>query len=370
MPIETQSVVVDKKAANTEDNGFAPRSRFGSQERMFLTERLALLLETGNALHTSLQLVAAQPTSAALRRVVATLEDDVSSGASFSEALRRQPEAFPETYASLIAAAERGGFLPEVLARLLEMEEKRYELRSTLTGALTYPAFLICFSAAVVVFILVVVFPKFGDLFEMIADELPITTVVLMGASDLLRSYWIPLLVGLAASAALVWRWVRSPTGVEQIDRLSYRLPFVRTLVSELYLVQFLRTMALSLANGVPMLEALRACHTVVPSLRFRRFISGLEERVTEGQGVAVGFREASFLPALAGQMVSTGEESGRLALVMERVASFYERQWRKRLDTATKLIEPALLLIMGVVVGLIVSSLLLPIFKLSRAVG
>lgn len=345
-------------------------ARFGSRERMFLTERLALLLETGNALHKSLQLVAGQPASAELRRVVEALEADVASGSSFSEALRRQPDAFPETYVSLIAAAERGGFLPEVLARLLEMEEKRYELRATLKGALTYPAFLICFSAAVVVFILAVVFPKFGDLFEMIADELPWTTVVLMAASDTLRSYWAPLGIACATAGAALWRWLRSPTGAEQLDRLSYRLPFVQTLVSELYLVQFLRTMALSLAHGVPMLDALRACHTVVPSLRFRRFISGLEERVTEGQGVAVGFREATFLPPLAGQMVSTGEESGRLALVMERVASFYERQWRKRLETATKLIEPALLLIMGVVVGLIVSSLLLPIFKLSRAVG
>ncbi len=381
MPIELQTVGAPSAgraapAAGAAEGAKAGLERwlpqggaFSSQDRMFLTERLALLLDTGNALHASLEALRRQSASPALRGVVESLERDVSGGLSFSEALRRQPEAFPETYVALVAAAEKGGFLPEVLNRLLEMEEKSRELRGTLVGALTYPAFLVVFSVAVVVFVLVVVFPKFGELFEMIRDELPITTVFLLAASDLLRHYGPVLLGAMVGGGLLAWRWARSAAGVEALDALAYRTPLVREFVSELALVQFLQVVSLSLANGVPLVDALRACRSAVGSPRFRRFVDALGQGVQEGRGIAVGFREATFLPPLVGQMIATGEETGSLARVMERVAGFYEREWRKRLQAATKLVEPVMLLVMGVAVGIIVSSLLLPIFKLSRAV-
>jgi len=347
---------------------FTPR--FGGRDRMFFTERLALLLETGTPLHGSLEILAAQAGGPPQQEVIEGLAQDVSTGVSFADALRRQPEAFPETYTSLVSAAERGAFLPEVLKRLLEMDENRHELRSTVVGALSYPAFLVVFSAAVVVFVLVVVFPKFWDLFSSIADELPITTLFLMGASEILRQHWLPLLAGGAAAAVVIGRWARGPAGAAVVDRLSYRLPLVRGFAIEYHTIQFLRVMGLSLQNGVPMMEALGSCRSVVKNERFRAFVDRLENHVAEGRGLAVGFQEADFLPPLASQMVATGEETGSLARVMTRVAEFYEREWRKRLSAVTKMIEPAMLLIMGVVVGVIVSSLLLPIFKLSRAVG
>ena len=190
-----------------------------------------------------------------------------------------------------------------------------------------------------------------------------------MATSDLLRHYWPHVLAGLGAAGVAGWRWARRPAGAAQLDSLLLRIPVLRDIAVQFQLVQFLHVMSLSLGNGVPMLEALRSCRGVVSSASFRRFVAGLEVQVSEGRGIGPGFQEAPFLPALVPQMISTGEETGGLALVMGRVADFYERDWRKKLTLVAKIVEPAMLLVMGVVVGLIVSSLLLPIFKLSTAV-
>lgn len=344
-------------------------SRVRGRPLMFFTERLSLLLEAGIPLHSSLETLERQAESAHVRHMIRDLRVDVSGGRSLSQALARQPETFGSTYVNLVAAGEQGAFLPEVLERLKEMDEKRQELRSTLLSALSYPAFLVFFSTAVVVFVLVVVFPKFADLFESIRDELPLPTRVLMTMSDLLGSYWPAVLGALAGGALLLWYAIRRPEGTALLDRIMLGLPIVRDIVIELNVVQFMRVMSLSLANGVGLLDALRACREIATSPSFRAFIERLEVRVSEGGRIASGLQH-ELLPPLVPEMVSTGEESGNLSLVMGRIADFYEREWRRKLAVVSKVAEPALLLVMGAVVGLLVSSLILPIFKLSRAVG
>ncbi len=370
MPIETRTVA--PAAAKPRTPALSLQlggARFKAQERMFFTERLSLLLETGVPLHASLETLAQQAPEGEPRRIVAALAADVASGTSFSRALARHPEAFPPTYVNLVDAAEQGGFLPDVLARLRAMDERREELRSILWSAFSYPIFLVGFSLAVIVFVLVVVFPKFAELFEEIRDALPASTLFLMAASDVLRHQWPLVIGGVAALGAGLVAWLRRPQGAELAERILLRTPGLRTVVVELQLVQFLGVMSLSLANGVPMLDALRACREIVPGRRFRHFVSGVEHNVIEGRGVTPAFRSATFLPPLVPQMIGTAEESGSLAAVMGRVADFYERQLRKRLESLAKIVEPALLVVMGGVVGLIVSSLILPIFKLSRTV-
>ncbi len=335
---------------------------------MFFTERLALLIEAGIPLHSSLETLERQA-SASVRRMIRELRIGVSEGLSLSQALARQPETFNSTYVNLVAAGEQGGFLPEVLERLKEMDEKRQELNSTLVAALSYPAFLAVFSTAVVAFVLLVVFPKFAELFASIQDQLPLTTRGLMWVSEGLGSYWPFLLGGLAGAVLVFWQWVSRPEGAAAVDRVVLRVPLLRDIVVQLNVVQFMRVMSLSIGNGVGLLDALRACRDVARSPSFERFIERLETRVSEGGRIASGL-DQQLLPPLVPEMVATGEETGNLALVMGRVADFYEREWRRKLALVSKIAEPAMLLVMGAVVGLLVSSLILPIFQLSRAVG
>ncbi len=343
--------------------------KISGKDRMFFTERLALLLETGGALQNSLETLKDQTDNPPLKAIISDLSDDVLAGRSFSQALSKHPQMFSSTYVNLIGASEHGGFMPNVLKELLKMEEKREKLRATIRSALAYPAFLTFFSVAVVLFILLVVFPKFGVLFESIRDQLPVTTIFLMITSDLLRQYWYAIFAVVLVSAILAYNFLKSPTGSETVDRFKLKLPFFRDIFIQIYLIQSLRVMSLSMTNGVSILDALSSCREVVDNLVFKRFISSTKKSVADGKGMAAGFSQGKFIPSMVRQMITTGEESGNLALVMDRIADFYERELESKLAMLTKIIEPLLLLIMGIVVGLIVSSLILPIFKLSRAV-
>lgn len=341
-----------------------------ANDRMFFTEQLALLLETGESLYAALGIVAKQTENTELRKIIEQVARDVSEGQSFARALTQHDSVFSTTYVNLVAASETGGFMHEVLQQLLDMDQKREKLRSTIVSAATYPMFLIAFSVAVVVFVLVIVFPKFGNMFNSIYDQLPGTTKSLMVISDVLRSHWYALLGGLVAFTAGLRHWIRSDAGRAQLDSLKLRLPGIRDIFVQIYLVQSLQVMSLSLRNGVSVMDSLEACRDVVRNIAFRRLIAGVEEKVQAGAGVAAGFDESDFIPDLAKHMIATGEQTGNLGKVMGRVGEYYETQLGKRLEMVSKLAEPIMLLVMGIVVGVLVSSLILPIFKLSRAVS
>jgi type II secretory pathway component PulF len=346
------------------------KQKVTNNDRMFFTEQLALLIETGMPVHQALLVLRDQVSNPALSVVIDDLNDQLSGGRPLSQALEQHPEVFSTTYINLVAASENGGFMHEVLKQLLGMEEKREELRSTLVSAFTYPAFLVSFSILVVIFVLVFVFPKFGALFDAIRDELPITTIVLLNVSDLLRDHWMLLCAGLAGLVFLISRQLKTEAGRAFIDRRKLRTPGLSGIFTRLYLVQSLRVLSLSLANGVTIVDALRACRDVVDNYVFHDLIRRVENTVMQGGKVGEGFAESAFIPDLAKQMITTAEEAGNLALVTDRMAQFYQGELNKKLERLAKIIEPVMLLVMGLVVGIIVSSLILPIFKLSHAVG
>ncbi len=365
-----ESTGKEKKAVSLNISLPVGRKRAGTSDRMFFTEQLALLLETGESLYGALTTIVMQTENPEMRSIVEKLAQDISEGRSFGAALAEHPEVLSSTYVNLISASESGGFMHEVLEQLLHMDEKQEQLRSTLVSAATYPMFLIAFSFAVVVFVLVVVFPKFGSMFESIYDQLPASTKVLMGLSDIMRQYWIFLVAGITAFIIAFRQWLASDAGSVRVDYLKLHTPGVREIFTQIYLVQSLQVMSLSLNNGVSVMESLEACRDVVRNRLFREQIAKVEDSVQGGAGFAAGLADSPFLPDLAKHMIATGEQTGNLGKVMGRICVYYETQLTKKLDSVSKLAEPLMLLIMGVVVGVLVSSLILPIFKLSRAVS
>jgi type II secretory pathway component PulF len=338
-------------------------------ERMQFTERLALMLETGMSLHPALTILGEQTKSPAFKNVIEKMIAVVTEGKPFSEALAKHPQVFDNTYVNLVKASEQGGFMHQVLEQLVAMDEKQQELNSTISSALSYPAFLILFSIGVVVFVLVAVFPKFTEMFKQIHDQLPISTIILMWMSDMIRSYWYLILPAIAGAVGGLVYWLKQPQGTLMLDNAKLTMPGVSNIFIQIYMTRLLRVMSISLGNGVSILDTLVACREVIRNSKFREYMLQIEIKVTEGKGIAAGFADAPFIPALVKQMISTGEETGNLAKVMGRVADFYDRELSKRVTTLAKLAEPVMLLVMGAVVGIIVSSLILPIFKLSKAV-
>ena len=340
------------------------------KERKFFTGQLALLLETGTSMQLSLQALKKQLENPAMISMVDQLLIDIEEGRQFSVALGRHPEVFSTTYVNLIAASEDGGFMHEVLEQLLIMDEKRERLRQTVSSAISYPIFLLVFAFSVVIFVLVVVFPKFADLFSQIQDQLPITTVILMATSEILKQYWI-LIIGSLVTVFVAFKfWSKTEQGIEKLDWAKLNFPLVGGIFSQLYLVQSLRVLSMSLNNGVGILDSLRACKEVVSNRIFRSLIENVEEQVATGNGVAAGFENSAFIPPIVEQMIHTGENTGNLPKVLSRLAEHFETELSVKLQALSRLAEPVMLLVMGGVVGLIVSSLILPIFKLSRAVS
>lgn len=341
----------------------------GIQERLFFSEQLSLLLETGTSLHTALSTLQHQTENPAMKKILQELSDQIEQGESLSKALRDQPELFNSTYVSLIEAAEGEGFLHQVLQRLTALDEQREKLRQQITSAALYPAFLSLFSVAVVFFVLLVVFPKFQVMFEAIRDQLPWTTRVLMDTSELIRHQWPWLLLGITLLFVAAYFWLNSDRGRQRRDYWCLHSPFISEIYIQLYLTESLRVLGLSLQHGVSVADALDATKDVVSNRQFQAFIHQAKVQVTEGKGLASGFEAPAWIPSLVKQMLKTGEDSGNLAKVMVRLAEHYDRELSKRLDTLTKLAEPVMLLVMGIIVGVLVSSLILPIFKLSQVV-
>ncbi len=348
---------------------FFSGKKIAQKDRMFFLEQLALMLETGSDLHSSLTVLAQQTTHPGLKQVIQKMAEDISEGQNFSSALAKHPQVFSNTYVSLIAASESGGYIRRILEHLLEMEKQQAEFKSTLASAMAYPIFLMVFSTAMVIFILAVVFPKFSALFISIQNQLPATTLFLMSLSQLIIHYWWAILGFSAGFMMLFWLWAKSETGIRSLDMIKLKLPGLKSLFLKIYLIQTMRVLGLSLANGVSLIEALNLAKDVVKNRIFHDFIDQLSLDVTAGRTLASGFKTSSFIPPIVKQMIATGEETGNLALVTTRIADYFQQELEKILKFISKAIEPIMLLVMGVIVGLLVSSLILPIFKLSRAV-
>ncbi len=363
---DSASTSTTKKSSSYLTIQLGSASKLTAVHRKFFTEQLTLLLETGNTLHGSLEMLGKQTDHPLMKKLIEDLHEKVTKGQPFSKALKSHRKLFSSTYITLVAAGEDGGYLPTVLSHLLEMEEKREELRSMVISAFTYPVILIVFSIIIVVFVLTSIFPKFTVMFESSGASLPAITQVLMTASDFLMAYWWLLLFGIVGTGLYLNMMIKQPLIRAKLDEKVLIMPVLGSLMTRLYLTHMMRLLNLSLGNGVTLIDALTICKDASSNTAFQRFVQKLVDNVSEGKGLGVGFREAEFIPQLIKQMIQTGEESGKLALVTGRVADYYQRELGKKLNMLSKIIEPVMLLAMGIFVAFIVSALILPIFQLS----
>lgn len=367
----TSATFTDQLATkNPSDLTMLKRQKVSATDRMFFTEQLSLLLATGTSLHPALQSIATQVKSLVLKIIVEDIAEGVMAGRSLSEEMAQHPQAFSPMYVNLIGASEAGGFLAEVLEQLRNIEEQNENLRSTLVGAFSYPAFLVAFSIFALMFILLVVFPKFSDMFAGIGDQLPGTTKALMGMSSFLIAFWIETLIGFAvAIAAIIWG-LRLPAGRRFADRTKLYAPILNSVWRRVYVVILFRVLGTSLDHGVSLVDAVKTSLTLVNNNLVTGFLTNLSERLEQGERLGTGVQAADWIPDLAKQMLITGEESGSLAAVMMRMSTHYDRELNRALQQFSRMIEPIMLVVMGAMVGLLVSSLILPIFKLSSSVS
>jgi len=342
--------------------------RVSPRDVMFFTSQLSLMLAVETPINVALQTIAEETPNPAFKAVIEDMARDIEEGRQLSESMKLHPRIFTDQFVSMVRGGETGGILNKTLDRNVEMQAKRMAIINQIRLALTYPAFLCVLGAGVVVFILVGVLPKFTAFFAGKESILPWSTRFLMMASDALRYHWwvyLPLTCGAVSGAAF---WLKSPPGRALRDRFLVSAPFVSGLMNKIYTCEMLRTIGHLMESQVPLPEALKATRPTVWNRYYRRFLDEIGDNVDRGGRFSLSFSTNPFIPQTVKQMVAIGEESGRLPYVMLRLASFYDIEIEQELKRFAARIEPIALIIMGAVVGVIVSSIILPLFRLSQA--
>jgi type II secretory pathway component PulF len=339
-----------------------------SRELMFFTSQLSLMLEIQTPLTKALKAIGDEIKNPAFKAIATILCQDIEEGRQLSEALSRHPQVFDNKFVSMVKAGETGGFLEKILDRIVEMQERRQALITQLKTALTYPAVLCVFGFLVIVFILVFVLPKFTAFFAGKESLLPWSTRFLMVASASLQHYWWVYVLAIAGLVLGLRFLGKSRQGRTLRDRFFISGPMISGLSNKIYTCEMLRTLGYLIESQVPLLEAIKVTIPTIWNQYYRRFLDEIRDTVDQGGRFAEPFAANPHIPNTVKQMVTIGEEVGKLPMVMLRLARFYDTEIEQELKKFAAMIEPAALIIMGGVVGMIVSSIILPMFKLSQA--
>jgi len=345
-------------------------TRIKLKERNVFFRQLANLGESGMPLTRALTTIRKQTPNPKLAAIIEQLRDDIQQGSSLAEAMEQHPKVFPAMYCSLVRAGETGGMLEDVLWRIVAFGEQEEELRGKAVSAMIYPAFLTVVGSLAIFILVTFVFPKLIAIFEDFNTELPWPTVVVMSICDFMSSYWWAVILALGGLVAALVAYVRTPDGRMQMDVLLLKAPAVGDLVQKYEMAKFARTLGTLLDNGVPVLRALKITTDTLGNVAIAKEVDIIHGRVTEGDSISDGLEETEHFPPMVISMFSVGEESGRVGAVTQRLADAYDMEVDRAVKAVTALMEPILIVIMGVIIGFLVIAMLLPILNLSSVVG
>lgn len=341
--------------------------RIKRTEIIYLTNQLAIMVDTGITLAAALEGIAEQEDNPSLRKLLDKLKHAVESGESFSKALSQYPKHFDESYIALISAAEETGTLAELLDLIATYQRKSLESRNKLRAALTYPTIMLVIAVAVTIFLLTFVMPKFAPLFNRKGMVLPKSTQVMITVSNAMIEYWYAWIAGAIVAVVLFLVWRTTQSGRHALDWAKIHLPILGPLFRKITISRSIRTLGTLVGSGVSVLDSLRHSADVAGNYHYHQSWMRVLNHVTNGRQICESLTEENLFPKTLVQMIGSGEETGKLAPVLEKVSVHYDREVETSLKTVTSMLEPIMITVMGVVVGGIGLSLLMPIFSLSR---
>lgn len=344
--------------------------KFKREDLIFFTNQLAVMVETGVSLVEALDACVHKGNSPRFAAALDSVIEQVRGGMEFSAAVAENPRVFPSLYVSLIKASEASGQLSPILKRLSEHLQRQHETNRKIKGALTYPFVMCLFALGVTVFMVSYVLPKFKDIYAGREDRLPAITKYLLAFSDIVVGYGLYALGASVVIGVGVFFYLRTPDGRMKAERLKLRLPLIGPLFHKSYQARSLRTLGTMIQSGVVMLDAVQLTKNVCGSPYYEQMWMVAHERIQQGQQISEALANYEEIPQSVLKMISAGERSGRLGTVMERVAEFGEEELNSAIKTLTSMIEPAIIMVLGVVVGGLVLALLLPIFTISKALN
>lgn len=366
---------IEPDAAGREKSSFFPTDRFiflvrvSSADLTLFTRQMATLLSAGFPLVKALETLVQQAKSNTMKKVLSKIKDAVEGGSSFADALAFYPGVFSPVFVNMVRAGESSGTLEIVLERLADFNENREDSKKKIRAALAYPLLMSVIGFGILLILMAYVVPGIINIFSDMNHALPQPTKILIAVSSFFTSYWPALLatpILLAGMAAIVRT---RETGRHVTDSLMISLPMIGTLLKKHTTARFTRTLSSLLENGIPLLTALHITGTIAGNTRFEKLIASGCDTVEQGGALGDVLAASPVFPTLASQMIKIGETSGELEKMLEKTADLYERDVQSAVSAASSLVEPVIILVMGILVGGIIFSICLPIFEISQLI-
>jgi len=343
--------------------------RVGVAEIALVTRQMATLLGAGITLINTLSAIVDQVESEQLKKIYGQIKTEVNEGSSLADAMGKHPKVFGNLYISMVRAGEASGALDTVLLRLADFTEAEAKLKAKVMSAMLYPLIMIGVGSIIMIILFVVVIPRITKIFDQVKAELPLQTKLLIFIADMIKGYWFILFPAIGLSIWLFFQWKKSKKGRPKWDAFSLRAPLFGSVVRLVAIARFSRTLATLLRAGVPVLKALDITKDVLNNVRLADVVAEAREAIREGDSIAAPLKKSGEFPPIVVHMVATGEQSGQLEQMLEHVADNYDFQVDQKVGKLTTLIEPIMIVGMGVAVAFIVFSILMPILQLSQHV-
>lgn len=334
-----------------------------------MTRQLATLLSAGITLVLSLEALIAQTTNPLFKKILAEIKESVNEGNSFASSLSQHPRYFSQVYINMVRAGEASGSLDLVLERLADFSENREALKGRFKAAMAYPIIMCIIGMIALIVLVTFVVPRFVEVFNEMEETLPLPTLIVIGTSNFLKSFWWAVLFLIIALLFTIRRLIKTPRGSYLWDKIKLGSPVIGIINIKMAMAGFGRTLGSLTQSGVPLMSSLQIVRNIVNNSLFADVIDNAMEEIQAGKALAVPLSKSKWIPPIVIQMISVGEQSGDLEKMLNKIADIYEREVESQITMLTSMLEPVMILIMAVIVGFIAFSIVLPIVEMSQVV-
>jgi general secretion pathway protein F len=338
-----------------------------SKELLMMTREMAHLMKSGLPIDRSLTIIIQTSESKPLLAMAQYLKDSLQGGKSLSDAMAAKTEDFSDLYINMVRVGEMGGILPQVLEKLAGFMERTEEIKKFIISSSIYPAILMLIGLVSVAVIMGVVVPRFAAIFTDLGQKIPAATLLLIQASNFLRSWWWAIFLTIGVLSLGIWRFAASPYGKDRLDRISIRLPLLGSLILDIQVGRFTRTLGTLVQSGVPLLKGLSIVREVVSNVVVKRAAEQIFRQVKEGKRISLLMKDQRIFPAMAVQMVALGEETGKIGDMLISVSDDLDARVQSKIKSLLSLLEPIAILLMGLLIGGVVISMLTAIFGMNE---
>ncbi len=360
------SIVSISQMSATKNPTLSFLNRVKGKDIVVFSRQFSVLISANVAVVPALKILIDQTSNLTLKMAVSEITDEVDAGSPLSEALSKRPNIFSNFYVSVVKSGETSGKLDEVLNYLADEMEKDYDMMGKIKGAMIYPVFILCALTAVGVVMMIFVVPKLTAILSESGTDLPLTTKILIGTSAFMTDYWWLIIVIIGALYFGLRFYIKRPQGRKQLDFFKLKLPIFGHLFQLIYLVRFTRSMNTLIVGGITITNSLKVTAEIVGNKIYQDLIEKTIKEVEDGNSISSVFINSSTVPKMVSQMLSVGEKTGKMDVILQRITNFYSREISTMVANLMTLMEPIIMVVMGVAVGILVAAIILPMYNMA----